>query len=33
MYVSAWENKGEGWELHKDALNYEIVKPSQRSYK
>lgn len=33
MYVSAWENKGDGWELHKDALNYEIVKPSQRSYK
>jgi len=33
MYVSAWENKGDGWDLHKDALNYEIVKPSQRSYK
>ncbi len=34
MYVSAWENKGDhGWELHKDALNYEVVKPSQRSYK
>lgn len=33
MYVSAWENKGDSWELHKDALNYEIVKPSQRSYK
>ncbi len=33
MYVSAWENKGESWELHKDALNYEVVKPSQRSYK
>ncbi|MEY3541209.1 MAG: hypothetical protein RLZZ204_21 [Bacteroidota bacterium] len=33
MYVSAWENKGDGWELHKDQLNYEIVKPSQRSYK
>jgi succinate dehydrogenase / fumarate reductase flavoprotein subunit len=34
MYVSAWENKGEnGWELHKDTLNYEVVKPSQRSYK
>jgi succinate dehydrogenase / fumarate reductase flavoprotein subunit len=33
MYVSAWENKGDSWELHKDTLNYEIVKPSQRSYK
>jgi succinate dehydrogenase / fumarate reductase flavoprotein subunit len=33
MYVAAWENKGEGWELHKEPLNYEIVKPSQRSYK
>ena len=34
MYVSAWEYKGESnFELHKEALNYEIVKPSQRSYK
>ncbi len=33
MYVAAWENKGDSWELHKDPLNYEIVKPSQRSYK
>lgn len=33
MYVAAWENKGNSWELHKEALNYEIVKPSQRSYK
>jgi succinate dehydrogenase / fumarate reductase flavoprotein subunit len=33
MYVAAWENKGDGWQLHKDQLNYEIVKPSQRSYK
>ena len=33
MYVAAWENKGDGWELHKEPLNYEIVKPSQRSYK
>ncbi|MEN9951444.1 MAG: hypothetical protein RLY85_2196 [Bacteroidota bacterium] len=33
MYVAAWENKGDNWELHKEALNYEIVKPSQRSYK
>ncbi len=34
MYVSAWEYKpGYVWELHKEELNYEIVKPSQRSYK
>jgi succinate dehydrogenase / fumarate reductase, flavoprotein subunit len=33
-YVSAWELKSEGnWELHKEALNFEIVKPTQRSYK
>ena len=33
-YVSAWELKAEGvWELHKEALNFEIVKPTQRSYK
>jgi succinate dehydrogenase / fumarate reductase flavoprotein subunit len=34
MYVSAWENKEVGsWELHKESLDYEVVKPSQRSYK
>jgi succinate dehydrogenase / fumarate reductase flavoprotein subunit len=34
MYVAAWEYKGEhAWELHKEELNYEVVKPSQRSYK
>jgi succinate dehydrogenase / fumarate reductase flavoprotein subunit len=34
MYVSAWEFKGEHqWELHKEALNYEVIKPSQRNYK
>jgi succinate dehydrogenase / fumarate reductase flavoprotein subunit len=34
MFVSAWEMKGEHeWELHKEALDYEVVKPSQRSYK
>ena len=34
MYVSAWELKGESqWELHKEVLDYEVVKPSQRSYK
>ena len=33
-YVAAWELKGEGnWELHKEVLNFEIVKPTQRSYK
>lgn len=33
-YVSAWEFKGESnWELNKEPLNFEIVKPSQRSYK
>jgi succinate dehydrogenase / fumarate reductase flavoprotein subunit len=34
MYVAAWEYKGESeWVLHKEELNYEVVKPSQRSYK
>jgi len=34
MYVAAWEYKGEHkWELHKENLRYEEVKPSQRSYK
>ena len=34
MYVSAWEMKGEHeWQLHKETLDYEVVKPSQRSYK
>ena len=33
-YVSAWELKGESeWELHKEKLEFEIVHPSQRSYK
>lgn len=33
-YVAAWEFKGESnWELNKEPLNFEIVKPSQRSYK
>jgi succinate dehydrogenase / fumarate reductase flavoprotein subunit len=33
-YVSAWEFKGnENWEMHKEPLNFEIVKPTQRSYK
>lgn len=34
MFVSAWEMKAEHeWELHKETLDYEVVKPSQRSYK
>lgn len=34
MYVSAWELKGDHqWELHKEALNYEVIKPTQRNYK
>jgi len=34
MYVSAWEYQpNDQWELHKEDLNYEVVKPSQRSYK
>ncbi|MFN8248564.1 MAG: fumarate reductase/succinate dehydrogenase flavoprotein subunit [Ferruginibacter sp.] len=33
-YVAAWEMKGDNaWELHKEPLSFEIVKPSQRSYK
>jgi len=34
MYVAAWEFKNESnWELHKETLNYEVIKPTQRSYK
>ena len=34
MYVSAWEYKGDSqFELHKEDLVYDIVHPSQRSYK
>jgi succinate dehydrogenase / fumarate reductase flavoprotein subunit len=35
FYVAAWEYKGENQEeeLHKDTLQYEFVKPSERSYK
>jgi len=33
-YVAAWEFKSdENWELHKEPLDFEIVKPTQRSYK
>lgn len=34
MNVSAWEYKGDSqYELHKETLDYEVVHPSQRSYK
>jgi succinate dehydrogenase / fumarate reductase flavoprotein subunit len=33
-YVSAWELKGDSnWELHKEVLEFEVAKPTQRSYK
>jgi succinate dehydrogenase / fumarate reductase, flavoprotein subunit len=33
-FVSAWEHKAEStWELHKEQLNFDVVKPTQRSYK
>ena len=33
-YVSAWEYKNDSdWELHKEALAFEVAKPTQRSYK
>ena len=34
MYVAAWEYAGESnWNLHKEALDYDVIKPSQRNYK
>ena len=34
MYVAAWENKGDHeWQLHKEELKYDVIKPSQRNYK
>jgi succinate dehydrogenase / fumarate reductase, flavoprotein subunit len=34
MYVASWEFKDEhNWELHKEELKYEVIKPSQRNYK
>lgn len=34
MYVAAWEYAGDHeWKLHKENLEYEVVKPTQRSYK
>ena len=32
-YVAAWEYTPEGEILHKEPLNFDVVKPSQRSYK
>ncbi len=33
-YVSVWENKPDNeWELHKEELVFDVVHPSQRSYK
>jgi len=34
MFVSAWEYKSDSnWELHREVLEYDVVKPSQRTYK
>ncbi len=34
MYAACWEfQEGEKWNLHKEELIYDVVKPSQRSYK
>ena len=34
MYVAAWDYKSDSvWGLNKESLDYELVKPSQRSYK
>ncbi len=34
MYVAAWKYNGEGnWELNKEPLEYEVIKPTQRNYK
>ena len=34
MYVAAWEYRGDHeWQMHQEKLNYDVVKPSQRSYK
>jgi succinate dehydrogenase / fumarate reductase, flavoprotein subunit len=33
-YVASWESNGmDSWNLHKEALEFEVAKPSQRSYK
>jgi succinate dehydrogenase / fumarate reductase, flavoprotein subunit len=34
MYVAAWKNVGQSdWELNKEPLLYDVVKPSSRNYK
>jgi succinate dehydrogenase / fumarate reductase, flavoprotein subunit len=33
MFVAAWEFKGDDWQMHKEELKYDVVKPTQRSYK
>lgn len=33
MHAALWEHKGDQWQLHKEELVYDVVKPSQRSYK
>jgi succinate dehydrogenase / fumarate reductase flavoprotein subunit len=34
MYVASWEYKNEHeWTLNKEALNYDVIKPTQRNYK
>ena len=34
MYVAAWEFKDEhNWQLHKEPLVYDVIKPTQRNYK
>lgn len=34
QHVSAWEHTGENqWELHKEHLDFELSKPTQRNYK
>lgn len=33
-YVAAWEYQGDHkWEMHREDLNFEVAKPTQRSYK
>ena len=34
MYVAAWKYNGDSnWELNKEDLDYELIKPSKRNYK
>jgi succinate dehydrogenase / fumarate reductase flavoprotein subunit len=33
MHAALWEYQGDNWQLHKEPLIYDVVKPSQRSYK